>query len=86
MKTIYVVPWIEVRYGWSSLPKGYKIYDYLDECISSTKENELSGLHQNGYYGPERPLHYYEVEETDNVLFPLFVDKYEFKTEPILIK
>ncbi len=62
-KSLYLVPWIEVEYGWGSRHEGYSIFDNLDECEKSTKKASENGNYESGggYCGPERPLCYYEV-------------------------
>lgn len=61
MESLYLVPWIEIEYGWGDRNEGYKVFSSLDECISSTKESSSNGNYEGGYFGPERPLQYYEV-------------------------
>jgi hypothetical protein len=64
METIYyLVPWIEVEYGWGDRHEGYKIFSNLDECIYSTKESFKNGNYETGggYFGPINPLCYYET-------------------------
>jgi hypothetical protein len=61
MNIIYAVPWIEVEYGWGDRPEGYKVFNTLEECITSTKESSNKGNYNGGYFGPARPLGYYEV-------------------------
>lgn len=92
MKTLFAVPWIEVEYGWGSRPEGYKVFDNLEECISSSKESSTTGNDERGnsYFGPERSLHYYEIpdETPDDTgrTFPIWMDKLKFKSDPIYIK
>lgn len=83
MKILYAVPWIEVEYGWGDRPEGYKIFDDLETCISSTKESSANGNYEsgNGYFGPFRPLGYYEIVDEINGPFPKFVNKIEFKKD-----
>lgn len=63
---LYAVPWIEVEYGWGDRPEGYKVFDNLEECISSTKESSANGNYESGggYCGPVRPLYYIQVQGT----------------------
>lgn len=88
MKTRYAVPWIEVEYGWGERSEGYKVFEDLDECISSTKVSSENGNYESGggYMGPERPLHYYETPDEIDGDFPKFVNKIKFKSNPIYIK
>jgi len=62
-KSMYLVPYIEVEYGWGSRSEGYSVYSDLNECINNTKKNSERGNYESGggYYGPERPLKYYEA-------------------------
>ncbi len=88
MKTLFAVPWIEVEYGWGDRPEGFKVFDNLEECISSSKESSATGNYESGggYFGPERPLHYYEIpDETPDgveVKYPTWMDKLKFKSDP----
>jgi hypothetical protein len=60
-KSIFLVPWIEVEYGWGSRPEGYKVFENLENCIIETRKDSESGNYDGGYLGPERPLCYYEA-------------------------
>jgi hypothetical protein len=80
MKTLYAVPWIEVEYGWGSRPEGFMVYDNLDECIEQTKLKSEDGNYDSGYFGPERPLGYYETPDEIEGPFPKFIDKINFKS------
>lgn len=82
MKTLYAVPWIEIEYGWGSRPEGYKVYETLEECVEETKLKSEDGGYESGYFGPERPLCYYETLDEIQGPFPKFVDKIEFKSNP----
>jgi len=88
MKTLFAVQWIEIEYGWGERYEGYKVFDNLDECISSTKESSANGNYESGggYFGPERPLHYYETPDEIEGKFPQFVDELKFKSNSISIK
>ena len=61
MHTVYAVQYIEVEFG--QRDEGYKVYSNLDECIKQTEEDSRNGAYEGGggYFGPERPLYYYEV-------------------------
>lgn len=87
MTILYAVPWIEVEYGWGERPEGYKIFDNLEECISSTKESSKTGNYESGggYCGPERPLYYYETTDQIEGSFPKFIKNIKFTSNPILI-
>lgn len=65
MKKIYLVPWIEVEFGWGSRPEGYKVFLEEKTCIACTKEDSISGQGAGGYFGPVRPLRYYEAPLSD---------------------
>jgi hypothetical protein len=88
MKTLFAVPWIEVEYGWGERNEGYKIFDKIEECISSTKNDSETGNYSSGegYFGPVRPLFYYEIADEIVGKFPTFVEKIEFKSNPHYIK
>ena len=91
MDVLYAVPWIEVEYGWGSKPDGYEIFADLEECIRSTKESSEKGKSTSGYYGPERPIHYYEIPKDSidltkvDINNAFFVDDVQFKSEPNFI-
>jgi len=87
MKTLFAVPWIEIEYGWGDRPEGYKVFDNIDECIASTKESSANGNYKSGggYFGPERPLHYFETPDEIEGPFPKFVDKIKFKSKSTYI-
>ena len=86
MKTLYAVPWIEVEYGWCSRDEGYKVFDNLDDCIKLSKEESADGNYDGGYFGPERPLYYYETPDEIDGEFPKFVKNIKYKSNPIYIK
>lgn len=92
MKKLYAVPWIEVEYGWGSRPEGYKVFDNFEECIQDTLKSSETGNYKSGdgYFGPERPLSYYEFYDNENILskkkFPCFVDNIEYKSPLYYIK
>jgi hypothetical protein len=44
MKTLFAVPWVDVEYGWGSKPDGFKVFDDLDSCITTTKEDSDNGI------------------------------------------
>ena len=56
---VYGVRWIEVEFG--QRDEGWALYVDLDECKESTKKASANGVGEGGYYGPERPLKYYEI-------------------------
>ena len=85
MKVLYAVPWIEIEYGWGSRDEGYKVYDSLDECISNTKSRSEDGNYEDGYFGPYRPLVYYETPDEISGPFPKFVNSLKFKSTQIPI-
>ena len=88
MKTLYAVEWVEVEYGWGERPEGFKIFDNLEECITSTKESSQNGNYESGggYFGPKRPLEYTILENSDiEGLFPMFVDKINIKQNTLEI-
>lgn len=87
MKVLYAVPWIEVEYNWGERPEGYQIYDDLERCINETRKSSANGNYSSGdgYFGPERPLHYFETADEIPGPFPKFVNKIKFKSDPISI-
>ena len=58
---VYGVPYIEVDFG--QRDEGWSLYLDKAECIKNTKASSARGAYSGGggYYGPERPLHYYEI-------------------------
>ena len=74
-KVLYLVPWIEVEYGWGDRPEGYKVFDNLEECIKDTKEKSNNGNYEGGYFGPERPLMYCESPYNEELLDQVFIKK-----------
>lgn len=86
MNILYAVPWIEIEYGWGDRPEGYRIFSELDDCIKSTIKSSENGNYDDGYFGPERPLHYYEIPYEEEIASQTFVDKLRFKSNPIYIK
>lgn len=86
MKTLFAVPWIEVEYGWGDRPEGYKVFDSLEECLSSSKKSSAEGNYEGGYFGPLRPMYYYETPDEIEGPFPKFVDEITFKSSPTYIK
>jgi len=58
MKTYYLVPWIEVEYGWGDRPEGYKVFTDQQTCITQTKIDSDNGNYDLGYIGPVRPCYY----------------------------
>ena len=87
MKILFAVPYIEIEYGWGEHSEGYKVFDNLEQCINTTQEESTNGNYSNGdgYFGPVRPLHYYETPDEIPGPFPKFVDKIKFKSNPIRI-
>ena len=84
MKILFLVPWIEVEYGWGDRPEGYQVFDSVEECINSTKKASIDGNYESGsgYCGPERPLHYLIINDISNVIegpFPKFIQKTEYQ-------
>jgi hypothetical protein len=86
MKTLFAVPWIEIEYGWGSRPEGYKVFDNLETCLEESLHDTITGNYENGYCGPERPLHYYETPDDIEGPFPKFVDILKFKSHLIMMK
>lgn len=84
MNSLFAVPWIEVEYGWGDRPEGYRIYETLEECIADTRLKNETGNYKsgNGYFGPEVPLHYYEIPDDVPRPLPKFLDNLKFKSEP----
>jgi hypothetical protein len=62
-KSLYLVPWIETESGLLGKPEGYKVFETLEECINGTKkDNQDEECYYSGiYFGPVRPLCYYET-------------------------
>lgn len=87
MKILFAVPYIEVEYSWGEHPEGYKVFDNLEQCINTTQEESMNGNYPSGdgYFGPVRPLHYYETPDEIPGPFPKSVDKIKFKSNPIRI-
>lgn len=57
---VYAVEWIEVEFG--QRPEGYKLFVDKDKCIETTKNDSIKGPYtEGGYFGPIRPLFYYEI-------------------------
>lgn len=93
---IYAVCYIEVEFG--ERPEGWKLYVDLKKCIRETKRRSISGCYVGGYYGPARPLHYYEIPiegldkeyltslKKDGVAFTENYWNPEYKKGPIFIK
>lgn len=67
---MYLVPWIEIEYGWGDRPEGYKVFDNKEKMIESTKESSVKGNYESGrgYFGPIRPLCYYEAPFDEEVV------------------
>lgn len=86
MKTLFAVPWIEVEYGWGDRPEGYKVFESEEECIKQTKEDSFKGNYEGGYFGPVRPLYYYETPDEIEGTFPCFVKELKFKSPAKEIK
>lgn len=86
MKTLFAVPWIEVEYGWGQRYEGYKLFETVEDCISTTKRDSENGNYNGGYIGPERPLHYYKIPDSFGRPLPMFPKTLEFKSELIYIK
>ena len=86
MKTLYAVPWIEIEYGWGDRPEGFKVFEDLDECLESSKASSKSGNYDGGYFGPVRPLRYYETVDKLAGPFPMWVDEIKFKSDSNPIK
>jgi len=86
MKVLYAVRWMDIEYGWGAKPDGFKIYDDLQQCIYDTKEKSESGNYEDGYFGPERPLGYYETADEIQGPFPCWVNDIKFKSNLTLIK
>ena len=80
MEVLFAVPWIEVEFG--QRPEGFKVYDSLNECVEDTKVKSRTGCYDGGYFGPERPLRYYETPDEISGQFPTFVNELKFKSEP----
>lgn len=61
MKIVYAVDYIEVEFG--QRDEGTKLYTDLTRCIDETRKCSNSGNYSDGsgYFGPVRPLCYYEV-------------------------
>jgi len=61
MKVCYGTPYIEVEFG--QRDEGWMLYLTEKDCIASTKDASVKGVYSGGggYYGPVRPLHYYEI-------------------------
>lgn len=87
MKILFAVPYIEVEYSWGEHPEGYKVFDNLEQCINTVQEESMNGNYPSGdgYFGPVRPLHYYETPDEISGPFPKSVDKIKFKSNPIRI-
>lgn len=77
MKTLYLVPWIEVEFGWGDRPEGFKVFNNKDECISQTKKDFQDGEYEGGggYFGPVNPLCYYEIPFDKNIKKKGWIDK-----------
>jgi len=75
-KSLYLVPWIEVEYGWGERSEGYKVFNDLEECKKSTNKSSEEGNYESGggYFGPVRPLCYYEVPFDKEIDKNVFVD------------
>lgn len=63
MEVCFAVPWIESEAGWGQKPEGYKLFLDRDACIRETKKasNLFNKKDSKYYFGPVRPLVYYEV-------------------------
>lgn len=85
MDVLFIVPWIEIEYGWGDRPEGYKVFTSEEECISTSKEDSRTGVSETMYFGPVRPLRYYTTTNTFNEV-PKWLDKVEFKSDPVYIK
>lgn len=88
MKSIFAVPWIEIEYGWGEKPEGFRIYETLEECIKDTKLKSETGNYASGsgYFGPERPLRYFEVPDDFSRPLPKFMDDLKFKSDVVYIE
>lgn len=88
MKTLFAVPWIEVEYGWGDRFEGYKLFDNELICIEQTKKDSKNGNYESGegYFGPSRPLIYYETPYDESLEEKKFVDNLKFKSEPKYIR
>ena len=86
MNILYIVPWVDVEFGWGSKPDGYRVYKNFDEMVTHTKESSKTGLSNGGYYGPEKPLSYYEIPYDKQIAKKTFVDDVEFKSNIKFIK
>ncbi len=66
---MYLVPWIEVEYGWGDRPEGYKVFTDEKEMIKTTNHDSENGNYEGGggYFGPIRPLCYYEAPFDKNI-------------------
>lgn len=84
-RVLYAVPWIEIEYGWGDRPEGFKVYDNLEDCIDDSRLKTGTGNYEGGYFGPVRPLHYYETVDDIQGEFPLFVNNLKFKSNSINI-
>lgn len=79
MKTVYVVQWVMEDCGQTN--DSCMLYLNLEECHKDTREASFHGAFSEGnhvwYYGPQRPLGFYEASvenlcEGDRIL----VEKY----------
>jgi hypothetical protein len=88
MDVKYVVPWIEVEYGWGERDEGYVVFDNLEQCKKKTLDDSENGNYESGggYFGPVRPLHYYETTDYIEGPFPKFVKTIKFKSDIFYIK
>lgn len=87
MKILYAVPWIEIETGWAPKDEGFKVFEDLAECRRSTFMSSAQGYYKDGsgYFGPRRPLHYYETTDEIEGPFPKFVEEIKFKGDCIYI-
>ena len=86
-KSLYLVPWIEVEYGWGDRPEGYKVFNNLEECIQTTNKDSNNGNYAGGYCGPERPLMYCETPYNEDIASKMFINKLpKFKSDWVYIR
>jgi hypothetical protein len=86
MNILFAVPYLEIEYGWGERDYSYKVYDNLEECIKATKEASDTGNYEGGYYGPQRPLHYYETPDEIEGTLPKHVESLTYSGKVIYIR
>lgn len=59
MKIVYGTPYIEVEFG--QRDEGWLLSNDVDQHIERIKNASSRGSYGDGYYGPIRPLFYYEI-------------------------